>query len=68
MAEKVKQKRVRSFRLSERLEQMIKDECQRRQIGFSRFMRFSAERSVNGAQLRLERRTCGKFVDRYTGR
>jgi hypothetical protein len=37
-----KPRRVRSFRVSEDLEEMIKQECKRRQTDFSSFMRAAA--------------------------
>ena len=37
-----KPRRMRSFRISEDLEEMIKQECKRRQTDFSSFMRAAA--------------------------
>jgi hypothetical protein len=37
-----KQRLMRSFRVSEHLEQMIKEECKRRNTDFSSFMRAAA--------------------------
>lgn len=39
---KWRNKKVRSFRVSETLELMIEQECQKRQMDFSAFLRYAA--------------------------
>lgn len=46
MTEKVTQKKIRSFRLSEQLEEMIRGECARTGINFSGFIRRIAEKAI----------------------
>jgi hypothetical protein len=42
MTSKWRNRKVRSFRISEELEEMIKNECQRRNLDFSTFVRYAA--------------------------
>jgi hypothetical protein len=42
MTDKWRHRKIRSFRVSEALESLIKAECQRRGTSFSSFMRYAA--------------------------
>ena len=42
MSDKWRHRKIRSIRVSEALEEMIEQECQRRNLDFSSFMRYAA--------------------------